>query len=40
MGTGQILREAEEKPDPKDKDWLDAMMSMPGGSVVRLVCSQ
>lgn len=40
MGTGQILREAEEKPDPKDKEWLDAMMSMPGASVVRLVCSQ
>ena len=40
MGTGQILREEEEKPDPNDKNWEDAMLSMPGAFVVKLVCSQ
>ena len=37
MGTGQLLR--EEEGGTKD-DWLDAMMSMPGAFVVKLVCSQ
>lgn len=40
MVTGQILREEAEKPDPNDKNWEDAMMSMPGAFVVKLVCSQ
>jgi surface-adhesin protein E len=38
LGTSQILREVEER-DPRD-DWEDAMMSMPGAFVVKLVCSQ
>jgi hypothetical protein len=37
MGTGKVLREEEEAP--RD-DWADAMMSMPGAFVVKLVCSQ
>ena len=38
MGTGQILREEAEQNS--GDNWLDAMMSMPGASVVQLVCSQ